>query len=135
MKKVLLILSLAFCTIAAQAATLNSNYVASDGKVFQTANILAVEQGTGTILITQATGTVQPFADTTGSIYTKVVSAYGFSHRFVKVSATSTKFINVALATEVSCMSNQSAIGFPAAQPIWLQDACVFQNAVKALSN
>lgn len=134
MKKLIFTLSALFFAFSTQAATLGDNYVASDGKVFQISNILSVEKGINTVMIKQLTGTVQPFADATGSVWNKVVNSYGFSQRFIRVG-TSDRYMETTHTTEISCINNQSAFGYTSAQPEYFADGCALQNAVKANSN
>jgi len=116
-------------------AGLSDTFVASDGKVFQTHSVISVEKGAGVIYVKQASGTVQPFADATGSVWLKVAATMNYTTRFVKVPGTD-RWINVNYITEISCISNQTVFGYPTStQPEWFQDSCALHTAVKNLSN
>ena len=133
MKKLFLILSLSFASFV-NAATLADNFVASDGKVFQIHSVNSVEKGAGVIYVKQTTGSIQGFADTNGSVWTKVSNYINYTGHYVRIQGTD-RYMNTWFTTEISCISNQSAFGYTTGQAEYFADGCALQNAVKALSN
>ena len=133
MKKLLLSTALIFTSLSAFAG-LSESFVAADGKVFQIATVLSVEKVTGFVSVKQATGSVQNFSDPSGTVWNRVLVVLNSSNHYVKVP-NSNRWMNTAPATEISCISNQTAFGYPSAQPEWFQDACALHTAVKNVSN
>lgn len=133
MKKIIFAASLFFASFSAFAG-LAESFVAADGKVFQIASVLSVEKGNGTVNIKQASGTVQQFSDPQGTVWAKVLVVLNSSNHYVKVPNIN-RYMNTAVATEVSCISNQTAFGYVGAPAEYFADACALQTAVKNASN
>ena len=136
MKKLFISAVLAFSAFAATAATLTLNFVADNGLVFQIANVFSVDYDGSSVIVRMPNGSNQYFADASGGVYAKVLASAGFSSRFVRVNATSNRYMNTQLASEISCVSNQTAFGYYSANnPEFFNDGCALHNAVKAASN
>lgn len=135
MKKLFLSLALSLFAFAANAATLTENFVASNGQVFQIHSVLSVEKGAGVIYVKQATGSIHPFADATGAVWTKVLNSANFSQHYIRVGTTD-RYMNTTVITEISCVSSQTVFGYySASQPEWFQDGCALHTAVRNASN
>lgn len=134
MKKIIFAASLFLASFSAFAG-LGENFVASDGKVFQIHSALSVEKGANVIYVKQASGTVQPFADSTGAVWNKVVSVLNSSNHYVK-NPTSDRWYNTYFTTEISCISSQTVLGYPTNAPAeWISDNCALHQAIKNASN
>lgn len=134
MKKLFLTFALLF-SVAASAATLPENFAASDGRVFQIHSALSVEKGAGVIYIKAASGSVFPFADSTGAVWTKVINSANFNQRYVKVPNTD-RYMNTTFSVEISCISQQTVFSYPTSAPAeWFQDGCALHAIVKNSSN
>jgi hypothetical protein len=135
MKKLFISAVLALSAFAATAATLNLNFVADNGRVFQIANVFSVDYDGSSVIVRMPNGSNQYFADASGGVYAKIKASDGFSSRFVRVG-TSNRYMNTQLASEISCVSNQTAFGYYSANnPEFFNDGCALHNAVKAASN
>lgn len=139
LKKLILVSALASSVMfsnTTEAATLTLNFVSDTGKVFQIASILSVDWNGSSVVVRMPNGSDQYFADASGSVYAKVLASAGFSSRFIRVNATSNRYMNTQLASEISCIGNQTAFGYYSANnPEFFNDACALHNAVKAASN
>lgn len=121
--------------VSSTAATLPQNFAASDGKVFQINTALSVEKGAGVIYVKHYSGTVMPFADATGTLWTKVLNSPNFSQYFIKIPNTD-RYMNTTLSSEISCISSQTVFAYPfSTQAEWFQDNCALHTVVKNASN
>ncbi len=129
----ILLASVVFMSGIAQAG-LSESFVASNGKIFQVHSSISVEKGEGVIYVKQASGTVHPFQDTTGSVWLKVASYMNTATHHVRVPNTD-RWMNTNFTTEISCVSNQTVFAYPTSTPAeWFQDGCSLQVAAQNLS-
>lgn len=133
----IILAALAACGGQAKAADLTSNFVASDGAVFQTANAVSVEKISGSVAVTFLNSTTLLFSDSTGAVFNKVLADPTFKARFVRVGA-SNKYLNVAITSQLFCDgSSRTVLAYPYStlSVLYLDDGCQFWQSVKAVSN
>lgn len=133
----IILAALAACGGQAKAAQLPDNFVASDGRVFQTVNEVSVQFVSGAVLVKQMSGSVQSFPDPTGSVSAKVLASPDFAKRHVQAPATPGLYVNTAVSTEISCQSSQTVIGYgySLTPTSVFADGCQLWQAIKAVSN
>jgi hypothetical protein len=122
------------CGGHANAATLPESFVPDNGKIVQIHSVISIEKVAGAINVTQSTGSVFTVPDATGAVWSKILANSTFYQHYVQVPGT-LRYMNTNFTTEISCISNQTAFGYPAAQPIYFADGCALHAAVKAAAN
>jgi len=120
---------------SASAGPLAKNYVADNGKVFQTEHVLSVESVPGEVRVKQLTGSVHHFPDASGAVFQKVRTSPTFAASFVQVPGTN-RFMKTDSTTEISCISSQTVFAYPSSAPAeWFADGCQLHAVVKASAN
>lgn len=134
------VFALAACGGQAHAAPLEAYNSANGVYTFGYDEMLAIDKDTSSgnrVAVTYATGVQYIVDDASWTVYNKIVASPTFANKFVRVGATA-KYINIAKAVSVACVSSQSLVSYPVANNTPTQtisDGCQFWQAVKAVAN
>lgn len=131
----LMCLAMAACG-GAHAATLTQNYGAADGTVFQVDTANTVEQYAGYVKVTRADGTIEQYADATGTLMYRITESPEFAKHYILIPGSQQKYINTTRPTKIYCSGSSTAFLYPGnPTPTLFADACALWRAVQGWSN